>query len=230
MLHQGTSLQEKVERSRERLQRIASDNDPSTVYVAWTGGKDSSVVLWLWRTVLRELFPDNPPLPQALRVTTGLEFSEIESFCRTLVQEWGVAEIRAWADTESAPEEPGRDAVTCCRKLKIEPLRGAVSANGAQVLLTGLRQDEHSGRSERSVFETRKDPHYLQANPILEWTEMDIWSLVLSESMPYCSLYEQGYRSLDCSPCTARSEIAERGGRNPDKEQQMEILRSMGYF
>lgn len=230
MWHQGSSLPEKVERSRERLQRIVSENDPSTVYVAWTGGKDSSVVLWLWMSVLREFFSDNSPLPRALRVTTGLEFSELERFCHNLVEEWGVAETRAGADAEDVPEEPGRDAVTCCRKLKIDPLRGAVPANGVRVLLTGLRQDEHPGRSERSVLEPRQDPCYLQVNPILEWTEMDIWSLVLSESMPYCSLYEQGYRSLDCSPCTARSEMAERGGRNPDKEQQMDILRSMGYF
>ncbi|MCF8086294.1 MAG: phosphoadenosine phosphosulfate reductase family protein, partial [Desulfohalobiaceae bacterium] len=219
MPEENLSLPEKVERSRERLQRIARDKDPSSVYVAWTGGKDSTVVLWLWKTTLRDLFPDSAPGPQALRVETGLEFSEIDRFCDSLKERWGLTEQRAGADTDSMPQKPGNDPADCCRYLKIEPLRRAVTEMGATVLLTGLRRDEHSGRSGRCELESRQDPEFLQANPILEWTEMDVWSFILAESLPYCSLYEQGYRSLDCRPCTERSERGERGGRNRAKER-----------
>ena len=230
MPDQSLSLPEKVERSRERLQRIARDKDPSSVYVAWTGGKDSTVVVWLWKTILRDRSSVSTNMPQVLRVETGLDFSEIDRFCDSLKERWALIEARAGADPDKMPANPGADPATCCRDLKIEPLREAVMSKGVEVLLTGLRRDEHPGRGDRSVFEDRSDPTYLQVNPILEWTEMDVWSFILAESLPYCSLYEQGYRSLDCRPCTEQSEMDERGGRNRTKERQMEFLRSLGYF
>jgi phosphoadenosine phosphosulfate reductase len=230
MPEENLSLPEKADRSRERLRRVARSHEPSSVYVAWTGGKDSTVVLWLWQTVLRDLFPESGLAPRALRVDTGQEFPELREFCRNLRQQWDLAETLVCPSPERIPTVPGRDPVACCRELKIEPLRDWVSANRVQVLLTGLRRDEHPGRSERSVFETRQDPHYVQVNPILEWGEMDIWTLILTQSLPYCNLYDQGYRSLDCRPCTERSAAAERGGRNPEKESQMELLRGLGYF
>ena len=230
MPEQSLSLPEKADLTRDRLQRITGEKDPTSIYVAWTGGKDSTVLLWLWKTVLRDLFPEASVSLQTLRVDTGLEFPEIQEFCRDLGQKWNVAETLTGPDPARIPEEPGKDPVACCGELKIKPLREAVRSGGVGVLLTGLRQDEHPGRSERSVFEAREDPRYLQVNPILEWSEMDIWSFILAESLPYCSLYEQGYRSLDCQPCTEQSHAAERGGRNPDKERQMELLRGLGYF
>lgn len=225
------SLPEKAERSKERLRRIACDkDDPFSIYVAWTGGKDSTVVLWLWKSILWDLSFDSRNMLQALRVETGQEFSEIVRFCASLKDQWGITEAKAVADQDRAPANPGGDPATCCRELKIEPLREAVVSRGVEVLVTGLRRDEHPGRSGRAVFETREDPQYLQVNPILEWTEMDVWSFILAEGLPYCSLYEQGYRSLDCRPCTERGERGERGGRNSAKEKQMEFLRSLGYF
>ena len=230
MQEHSLSLPQKVERSKDRLQRVASENEASAVRVAWTGGKDSTVVLWLWRTVMGELLAQTDPSVQALRVDTGLEFPEIREFCQQVRTQWNVAETLAQAEPSRIPAEPGKDPVACCGELKIRPLREAVLSGGVQVLVTGLRQDEHPGRSGRSVFETREDPQYLQVNPILEWTEMDVWSFILAESLPYCSLYEQGYRSLDCQPCTERSRMTERGGRNRAKESQIEHLRSLGYF
>ncbi|MCF8029558.1 MAG: phosphoadenosine phosphosulfate reductase family protein [Desulfohalobiaceae bacterium] len=230
MTQESLSLPEKTELTRARLQDIAREYDPGFVFVAWTGGKDSTVVLWLWRMVLREVFAESGPAARALRLETGLDFPEIYKFCHDLVRQWGIKEVRAGPIPEDMPIEPGLDPVTCCRLLKIKPLSRAVTEQGVEVLVTGLRRDEHPGRDNRSLREHRQDPRYLQLNPILEWTEIDVWSFILAESLPYCSLYELGYRSLDCRPCTEQSELGERGGRNQDKERQMELLRSLGYF
>jgi len=230
MSKESLSLPEKAELAKARLQGIAREYDPGSVFVAWTGGKDSTVVLWLWRMVLRESFGENGPAARALRLETGLDFPEICEFCQDLAGKWGIKEVRAEPSPKDLPSEPGLDPVTCCSLLKIKPLSRAVTEQGVEVLVTGLRREEHPGRDDRSLREHKEDPRYLQLNPILEWTEIDVWSFILAESLPYCSLYDQGYRSLDCRPCTEESELGERGGRNQDKERQMELLRSLGYF
>ena len=76
----------------------------------------------------------------------------------------------------------------------------------------------------------------LEVNPILDWTEMDVWSHIAEAGLPYCSLYGQGYRSLGCMPCTVLPTGGtgagedERAGRDPDKEAQLGLLRDLGYF
>jgi phosphoadenosine phosphosulfate reductase len=69
-------------------------------------------------------------------------------------------------------------------------------------------------------------------NPILDWTELNIWAFITGENLPYCELYHEGYRSLGCVPCTrpASADADERAGRDPEKERQLEILKGLGYF
>jgi len=66
--------------------------------------------------------------------------------------------------------------------------------------------------------------------PILHFRETDIWSYIRKYDLPFCELYRQGYRSLDCAPCTGRGGGSERGARAKDKEAAMQRLREMGYF
>lgn len=127
-----------------------------------------------------------------------------------------------------------RNTLECCRDLKVEPLRRGLRELGVRALLTGLRRDEHPDRAGREVVEARQVPEHVQVNPILEWTEMDVWAFTMEQNLPYCPLYDQGYRSLGCMPCTKPAESAgeggERSGRDRDKESRMIALRSLGYF
>ncbi len=230
MLEHSASLPEKVERVRKELKKLCLEYRPWQIHVAWTGGKDSTTVLWLWKNVLQETASATDSQPRALRVDTGLDFPEIEHFCQNIVQEWGIRQVTAVAGPHTLANIDLEDTVTCCHRLKIEPMRRAVKSNGVRVLITGLRQEENPSRGRLDRIEERSEPSYLQANPLRDWTEMDIWSFILNHGLPYCSLYDQGYRSLDCRPCTEKSDLEERRGRNPEKEEQMERLRSLGYF
>lgn len=222
------TLDDKHAASMAALQDLAASFPLSSVWIAWTGGKDSTLALALWRECLKSLSHEPP---RALGVDTGLEFSEVLDFRRIQAEKWGV-ELRIFGskgDAGSSCFEPA-DPLQCCRKHKVEPLRQAVRELKVQVLLTGLRREEHASRRERQLREKRSDPEYLQVNPLLEWSEMDVWAYHLSTGLPYCSLYEQGYRSLDCKPCTAVSGSGERAGRNPAKERHLAALRELGYF
>lgn len=38
-------------------------------------------------------------------------------------------------------------------------------------------------------------------NPIIDWTDADVWNFIRSENIPYCSLYDEGFDRLGCIGC-----------------------------
>ena len=218
------SLQEKLAASRQFLTSLATKHGPARIAVAWTAGKDSTVVLDLWREVL-----DGPVT--AINLDTGCKFPEILALRDRLAVEWGVTLHVARPLPEDIPAVIAADKLACCGALKVRPLRRIMAELGVDVLLTGIRADENPSRTGLSHLEDRQG--YSQANPILDWTEMDVWAHTTSHALPYCTLYDQGYRSLGCMPCTARVAGAgqgERDGRDQEKEARMAELRALGYF
>lgn len=225
------SLEHKVDYSRTILRNVLSEYGPKRVAVAWTAGKDSTVVLWLWRGVLLE--SGSTPV-QAVNLDTGLKFPEIIALRDELAEKWTIELSIQSPEVDLSQYPVAEDKLKCCKELKIMPLQRALGRLEIGVLLTGLRRDEHPGRASRGEWEPRQRPDHMQVNPILNWTEMDVWAFILEQGLPYCSLYDRGYRSLGCMPCTRPAELIdagdERSGRDQDKERQMETLRGLGYF
>lgn len=225
------SLEDKVASTKTVLSRILREYGPRRTAVAWTAGKDSTVVLWLWRSVLLE---GGHGQVLAVNLDTGAEFPEITALRDALAETWGVALQVRVPEVDLSAYSLAADKLACCRDLKILPLRRALVQLDVGALLTGLRRDEHPERAGRDTLEVRRNPDHVQVNPILDWTEMDIWAFSLEQGLPYCVLYDQGYRSLGCMPCTMPVDTlepgSERRGRAQEKERRMEALRSMGYF
>lgn len=223
------TLNEKIQKSEELLIKVFEDADPSYVRVAWTGGKDSTVVLFLWRAVLSHMGDETL---RAINLDTGVKFPEIINFRDKLVREWNIDLRVAKPRVDLKGYPVAGNPVTCCRDLKVEPLKKAIKETETTHLLTGIRRDEHPDRAERKAMEERNDPYHILVNPILDWTETDIWAFHARFDLPSCELYEKGYRSLGCRPCTAKpgQGEGERAGRDEAKEAAMETLTSLGYF
>ena len=93
--------------------------------------------------------------------------------------------------------------------------QGQILDLGVRVLLTGLRHGRAPHPYEPEVAGSPgRDPDHQQCNPILEWTEMDIWAYTMEHGIPHCSLYDQGYRSLGCVPCTVAPDQGRWARRN----------------
>ena len=223
------NLQEKVSLTNEIFERALSIAPLKQTYVAWTGGKDSTVTLYLWAHFLEEKgYKDKPG---AINLDTGLKFPEIIEFRDNIARRWDIDLLVISPDFAIADYPVAQDKVDCCRDLKIAPLKQTIIEKKIKVLITGIRNDEHPDRSNRDQAEEKSDPAYWQVNPILHWTEMDIWSFTIQKNMPYCKLYEQGYTSLGCMPCTGKATgNEERSGRAGEKEENLDILRGLGYF
>ena len=229
------SLDAKIDGARQLLREVLAQHGPDRVAVAWTGGKDSTLALALWRDVLRRDAPGATPL--ALNLDTGCKFPEVLVFRDGLAARWGV-DLRIARPRVAPGHAVAVDRAACCRDLKVLPLLRALRELDAAVLLTGIRRDEHPDRAERPAREPVADPPHLRVHPVLEFTEMDVWAATMQLGLPHCELYDRGYRSLGCVPCTLPPDAVaggaegggERAGRAADKEAMLASLHALGYF
>ncbi len=88
----------------------------------------------------------------------------------------------------------------CCEIRKVEPLRRALA--GKRAWLTGLRRGQSGGRSEVPVRGFDSVHGIEKFSPLAGWTEAEAWSYLRAFAVPYNALYDQGYRSIGCAPCT----------------------------
>jgi len=223
------TLEDKLRQTEGLLTEVMAVADPKTVRVAWTGGKDSTVVLFIWKALLDH---HGAGPVRAINLDTGCKFPEVMAFRDALVSEWGV-ELHVARSSINIDMYPLAEEVeSCCKDLKVVPLKKAMVETKATHLITGIRRDEHPDRAGRLALEERSDPDHVMVNPILEWTETDIWAFHDRFNLSHCELYDVGYRSLGCQPCTEKPGLSggERDGRSKAKEKIMKNLTSLGYF
>lgn len=88
----------------------------------------------------------------------------------------------------------------CCFVRKVEPLRRALKGQDAWV--TGLRRDQAITRGTLEASSFDADNGLQKFNPLLEWTNKDVWAYIRQYDVPYNKLHDQFYPSLGCAPCT----------------------------
>ncbi len=231
-------IAQKLEASLKSTLALLEEFSPERSAVAWTGGKDSTLALFIWRKALaiyQGLTEEDlraEKTVRALNLDTGLKFPEIIAFRDSLAAELGLDLHIARPGRDAAAIPPALDKLACCRARKVEPLQKALESQGVRLLLTGVRADESPARLGRPAAEEYENPPHRRVYPILDFTEMDVWAAHQLLKIPYCSLYNQGYRSLGCQPCTVLPAQggAERSGRAADKESMLNQLHSLGYF
>jgi phosphoadenosine phosphosulfate reductase len=88
----------------------------------------------------------------------------------------------------------------CCSARKIEPLRRALL--GADGWVTGLRKAQSTTRQALILIEQDALTQLPKCNPLLEWSDDDLWAYVNFYSINVNALHAQGYPSIGCAPCT----------------------------
>ncbi len=266
-------LKEKIEKSKEIFETAFSEFSPEATRVIWSGGKDSTLMLWICLEYCRE--KEIKP-PKAFTIDEGDAFEEIDNFLKTYSREWNVeldwgrnedvlkaanytlnedvevselndrnrAEIkRIGFDLERFPFEA--ESYVGNHLMKTVVFNQYIEENGVEAVFQGIRWDEQAARKndpyEEAVNEDYLIPAHTRFRPILHFTERDIWDTTLSFGIPYCPLYEEGYRSLGAKTTSIKSvetpaweqdleNTEERAGRRQDKEEAMERLRKLGYM
>jgi len=89
----------------------------------------------------------------------------------------------------------------CCQIRKVRPLTKHLA--GLDAWITGLRRDQWASRTNIRKVEIDHDHGAIvKLNPLAEWTEDEVWDYVRERDVPYHPLYDRGYTSIGCAPCT----------------------------
>ncbi len=92
------------------------------------------------------------------------------------------------------------DRKECCHIRKVEPLKRALKGNS--IWITGLRAEQSPARKDLSLIEWDETNNIIKYNPLLHWTNEDVWKYVKTHRIPYNELHDKGFVSIGCAPCT----------------------------
>ena len=101
----------------------------------------------------------------------------------------------------------------CCGIRKVEPLGRAFG--GLDAWICGLRREQSVTRSDVQAFDWDEGNGLVKVNPLVDWTEKELWDFIKSSNIPYHALHDKGFPSIGCQPCTRAVKPGEdvRAGR-----------------
>jgi phosphoadenosine phosphosulfate reductase len=183
---------DKVALSIARIKEFESqayDMNETGYFVAFSGGKDSIVILDLVRraqvkhTANFHLTTVDPP--------------ELLEYIRQNHPDviWHRPRKSMWQLIREKMMPPTRIVRYCCAELK-------EGGGKNSFVITGVRWAESVKRSKRRMVETCfRDSRKRYLNPIIEWSDDDVWQYIREQNLPYCSLYDEGFKRIGCIGC-----------------------------
>lgn len=159
-----------------------------------------------------------------ITLDTGRVFPETYDLLHRTVNRYGMSIKSYYPDTTQVEEmvntkginlfyESVENRKLCCHVRKIVPLRRAL--HGMDAWITGLRREQSVTRTDFKIVEWDSANGLIKINPLLEWSEEQVWECIRKNNIPYNKLHDQGFPSIGCQPCTRAIEKGEdlRAGR-----------------
>jgi phosphoadenosine phosphosulfate reductase len=153
--------------------------------------------------VLLHLLRRVQPAMPVLFLDTVHHFPETLAYRDELTARWGLNLVVLRAE-EPRPGLWRDDAHACCARHKVEPLFSALE--GYDVWFTGLRREQSPSRAALEEVESFTLPTgrmLRKVSPLAHWTTKDVWTYAKAHEIPLLSLYDRGYTSIGCEPCTS---------------------------
>ena len=146
-----------------------------------------------------------------ITLDTGRVFPETYDLLHRTVNRYGIAIKSYYPDTTQVEEMVNTKGINlfyesienrklCCHIRKIAPLRRALQ--GKDAWITGLRREQSVTRTDLKIVEWDAANGLIKINPLLEWSEEQVWDFIKLKDIPYNKLHDQGFPSIGCQPCT----------------------------
>lgn len=163
-------------------------------------------------TVLIDMLCKLNSKPRIFALDTGRLNQETYNVMDAIREKYGI-EIEVYfpqaANIEKMVKEHGLNLfyrsvelrMLCCKTRKVEPLSRALS--GLDAWITGLRREQSPTRAKLGKVEIDTvNEGIVKINPLADWSSDQVWSYIRKNNVPYNSLYDEGYTSIGCAPCT----------------------------
>ena len=155
--------------------------------------------------LVRALLPDVP----VLFLETGYHFPETLAYRDRMAAAWNLNLINVLPELTVMQQESQFGILNqtapdrCCGMRKVEPLFRSLAPYSTWV--TGLRRAQSKSRANLQVEEPFALPggkKLQKLSPLAEWSTRDVWYYAEAHGIPLLPLYEKGYTSIGCAPCT----------------------------
>jgi len=173
---------------------------PQGYYLAFSGGKDSQVIYELAKM-------GNVKFDAHFSFTT-VDPPELVRFIKENYPDVSIdrPEKSMWKLIEEKMIPPTRIMRYCCAYLKE---RGGEN----RVVITGIRRAESNKRKHRKMNENSYSVNKKLLNPIIDWSDKDVWEFIKKYNLKYCCLYNEGYKRIGCVLCpmqTIRNKLKDK--------------------
>jgi phosphoadenosine phosphosulfate reductase len=222
------------------MNTLLSDDDIAALNLGFEDAQPSDILSWaleksgLDRIAIASAFQTEgtvvihmatrivPDVP-ILFLETGFQFAETLAFKEQLTErlELNVVDLVGEYTTDRQAAEFGprlyeRDSELCCELNKVRPMFEAL--RGLDAWITSVRRDSSPTRAQTPIverYELEPGRAIVKINPMANWTKPQVWRYLKEHDLPHNPLYDLGYSSIGCAPCT-RLRFAgepERAGR-----------------
>jgi len=161
--------------------------------------------------VLTHMLSRVNPAVRIFTLDTGRQFQETYDVMQKTREKYGIcyevgvpaADAVATLLAEAGPNamyksQAQREA--CCAVRKMQPLANILA--GADAWICGLRRDQALTRTATDIIEWDDRHETYKISPLVDWSEADVWRSIKENEIPYNALYDRGFRSIGCAPCT----------------------------
>ena len=184
------------------IEQVLNDADGAPVCVTSSFQTEDMVVLDL----LRKQIPNVP----VIFLETGYHFPELIAYRDRMANEWNLNLINAMP-LLSLEEHEGQygklhivQPTNCCNMRKVEPLRRSLEP--FDWWFTGLRREQSPTRANLKKVEDHTTPtgkKMKKVSILADWGWADVLAYAEANLIPRLELYDRGYTSIGCEPCTA---------------------------
>ena len=156
--------------------------------------------------MVRRTLPDVP----VIFLDTGYHFAEVYEYRDRMAHVWSMNLINLLPELTVSEQESRfgilnqTDPSRCCGLRKVKPLFAALDRY--ELWFTGLRREQAKSRAALQPVEDFALPTaktIRKISPLTEWTTKDVWDYTRRYDIPLLPLYDKGYSSIGCEPCTS---------------------------
>jgi phosphoadenosine phosphosulfate reductase len=195
------AIENKTDEAREVIREALSSAGPACVTCSFQT-EDMIVV-----ELVRESIPDVP----VLFLETGYHFPEVYRYRDEMTGRYGLNLVNV-VPQQSLEEHEATYGLLhqthpdqCCKLRKVGPLFAALEQY--DIWFTGLRRVQSPTRANLQAldhFPLPSGKQLVKVSPLATWSDREVWQFARELKIPILSLYNEGYTSIGCAPCTAK--------------------------